>query len=252
MLTPEQGADTLIWLASAREVEGRTGGYWARRRLTQPSAAARDPDNRRPAPVGRERQNRWLAAAGHGLQVRLAAAIRGLSPERIAPSMVAGRPVAVQSPARARLRQRVRAAGRLAFCSGVAAKVARRSLTICQGGSSARQAVDVGDVAPQAPRQVLAVLVGQIVGAADRDRDAVLEGEHPLRRPADHAHDRRRAGRRAVAEVAVDDGVEGVGRGEAGDQGLGDPRRRGQDHGRRRRRRDLAVAGRRGRSPARR
>ena len=45
MLTPEQGADTLIWLASAREIEGRTGGYWTKRKLTQPSAAARDPDN---------------------------------------------------------------------------------------------------------------------------------------------------------------------------------------------------------------
>jgi NAD(P)-dependent dehydrogenase (short-subunit alcohol dehydrogenase family) len=44
-LTPEQGADTLVWLASAREVEGRTGGYWAKRKLVQPSAAARDPDN---------------------------------------------------------------------------------------------------------------------------------------------------------------------------------------------------------------
>lgn len=42
MLSPEQGADTLIWLASAREVEGRTGGYWVKRRLTQPSKAARD------------------------------------------------------------------------------------------------------------------------------------------------------------------------------------------------------------------
>jgi NAD(P)-dependent dehydrogenase (short-subunit alcohol dehydrogenase family) len=44
-LTPAQGADTLIWLASAREVEGRTGGYWVKRKLVQPSAAARDPDN---------------------------------------------------------------------------------------------------------------------------------------------------------------------------------------------------------------
>jgi NAD(P)-dependent dehydrogenase (short-subunit alcohol dehydrogenase family) len=44
-LTPEQGADTLVWLASAREIEGRTGGYWAKRKLVQPSAAARNPDN---------------------------------------------------------------------------------------------------------------------------------------------------------------------------------------------------------------
>lgn len=43
MLTPEQGADTLIYLASAPEVAGQTGGYWSRRRLAQPSAAARDP-----------------------------------------------------------------------------------------------------------------------------------------------------------------------------------------------------------------
>ena len=48
---------------------------------------------------------------------------------------VAGRPVAVQSPARKRLRHSVSAAGRNAFCSGVAANVARRSRTICQGGS---------------------------------------------------------------------------------------------------------------------
>jgi NAD(P)-dependent dehydrogenase (short-subunit alcohol dehydrogenase family) len=43
MLTPEQGADTLVYLASSPDVAGQTGGYWSRRRLTQPSAAARDP-----------------------------------------------------------------------------------------------------------------------------------------------------------------------------------------------------------------
>ena len=42
MLTPEKGADTLVWLASAPEVEGQTGGYWVKRKLTQPSAAGRD------------------------------------------------------------------------------------------------------------------------------------------------------------------------------------------------------------------
>jgi NAD(P)-dependent dehydrogenase (short-subunit alcohol dehydrogenase family) len=44
MLTPEQGADTLIYLASAPEVAGQTGGYWAKRKVVQPSAAARDPE----------------------------------------------------------------------------------------------------------------------------------------------------------------------------------------------------------------
>ncbi len=42
MLTADQGADTLIYLASSPDVAGQTGGYWARRALTQPSAAARD------------------------------------------------------------------------------------------------------------------------------------------------------------------------------------------------------------------
>ena len=42
MKTPEQGADTLIWLASAEELEGRSGGYYVRRRLREPSAAAQD------------------------------------------------------------------------------------------------------------------------------------------------------------------------------------------------------------------
>ena len=44
MKTPEQGADTLIWLATAAEMEGQSGGYYDRRRLRQPSAAAQDAD----------------------------------------------------------------------------------------------------------------------------------------------------------------------------------------------------------------
>src|SRR5215813_5067824 len=57
-------------------------------------------------------------------------------PDRIAPSIVAGKPVFVQSPASRKFLQAVVAAGRLAFCPGVAAKVARRSRTICHGGSA--------------------------------------------------------------------------------------------------------------------
>ena len=49
--------------------------------------------------------------------------------------MVAGKPVLVQSPASQRFLHAVVAAGRLAFSPGVAAKVARRSRTICHGGS---------------------------------------------------------------------------------------------------------------------
>ena len=50
--------------------------------------------------------------------------------------MVAGKPVFVQSPASNTLVNRVFGPGLSASCSGVAAKVARRSRTICQGGSS--------------------------------------------------------------------------------------------------------------------
>lgn len=42
MLTPEQGADTLVWLASSPDVAGQTGGYWTKRKRVEPSTAARD------------------------------------------------------------------------------------------------------------------------------------------------------------------------------------------------------------------
>src|SRR4030088_1893366 len=48
-------------------------------------------------------------------------------PDRTEPSMVAGNPVSVQSPARNKFFQAVDAPGRSAFCSGVASNVARRS-----------------------------------------------------------------------------------------------------------------------------
>ena len=44
MKTPGQGADTLVWLATADEVAESSGGYYDRRRLREPSAAAQDDD----------------------------------------------------------------------------------------------------------------------------------------------------------------------------------------------------------------
>jgi NAD(P)-dependent dehydrogenase (short-subunit alcohol dehydrogenase family) len=41
-ITPEKGADTLVYLASSPDVEKTTGGYFVKRKLTEPSAAARD------------------------------------------------------------------------------------------------------------------------------------------------------------------------------------------------------------------
>ena len=47
-LTPEQGAETIIWLASSPDVEGQTGGYYYKCRPATPSSAAQnDADARR-------------------------------------------------------------------------------------------------------------------------------------------------------------------------------------------------------------
>jgi retinol dehydrogenase 12 len=42
MLTPEKGARTQIWLASAPELAGVTGKYFAKQREKKPSARALD------------------------------------------------------------------------------------------------------------------------------------------------------------------------------------------------------------------
>ena len=41
-ISPERGADTIIYLASSPEIEGATGEYFVKRKATRPSAAARD------------------------------------------------------------------------------------------------------------------------------------------------------------------------------------------------------------------
>ena len=42
LLSPERGADTIVYLASSPEVADETGGYYVRRERREPSAAARD------------------------------------------------------------------------------------------------------------------------------------------------------------------------------------------------------------------
>ena len=59
MLTPEQGADTLIYLASSPDVEGQTGGYWTKRKRIEPSPAARN-DASATRVVGVQRGALWL------------------------------------------------------------------------------------------------------------------------------------------------------------------------------------------------
>jgi NAD(P)-dependent dehydrogenase (short-subunit alcohol dehydrogenase family) len=47
MRTPEQGADTVIYLASSREVEGVSGKYYSDRKWLEPQEVALDPEARR-------------------------------------------------------------------------------------------------------------------------------------------------------------------------------------------------------------
>ncbi len=42
LLTPQQGAQTSVYVATAPELTGITGGYWVRSAPVSPSAAARD------------------------------------------------------------------------------------------------------------------------------------------------------------------------------------------------------------------
>ncbi|HEY1864228.1 MAG TPA: SDR family oxidoreductase [Roseiarcus sp.] len=41
-ISPEQGADTIVYLASSPEAANMSGGYFVKRKMTEPSAAARD------------------------------------------------------------------------------------------------------------------------------------------------------------------------------------------------------------------
>jgi hypothetical protein len=48
-LSPEKAADTIIYLASSPEVANTTGAFFVKRKVTEPSAAARDdPAAKRP------------------------------------------------------------------------------------------------------------------------------------------------------------------------------------------------------------
>ncbi len=41
-ISPENGADTIVYLASSPEFANTTGGYFVKRKIVRPSSAARD------------------------------------------------------------------------------------------------------------------------------------------------------------------------------------------------------------------
>ena len=84
------------------------------------------------------------------------------------------------------------AAGLFAFCAGVAAKVARLSLTICHGGGSRPETAERGDLPPDRLRKVLARLARERVGAADRHRQRAPDTRRSI---ASRAVDPRRGAR---------------------------------------------------------
>ena len=103
----------------------------------------------------------------------------------------------------------------MAFSAGVAAKVARFSLTICHGGSVGGKSGQRRNLAPDFGRKRFARTLDESVGVADGHREAVGIGEQPFVSPlttpkssADQA-----AGQ---AEVRVDNGAEFVGRSRPG------------------------------------
>ncbi len=124
------------------------------------------------------------------------------------------------------------AGGRSASCAGVAAKVARFSLTTCHARQRRGQAAARRRPPPRtAARQFLAVGSTSGVGGADRHRDAVGKGEDPFRRAAEHAQDRRRARPAARARsAALTIALNAVGTVSSGHQRRRDRRRHREDH----------------------
>jgi NAD(P)-dependent dehydrogenase (short-subunit alcohol dehydrogenase family) len=43
MISPEKGSRTIVWLATSDEVAAKTGGYYAKQRIKEPSRQAQDP-----------------------------------------------------------------------------------------------------------------------------------------------------------------------------------------------------------------
>ena len=246
-LALELGVDRLAEIVPQQHVFGRNGGVGLE--LEHPMAVGLLPRRAAPsvaAPMARSSASSAIRLAvgvawcqcivvSESVVYFAAKRRRPALPERIAPSIVAGRPVAVQSPARQRLRHAVARAGPLGVLCAASPRrsPAARARSATAAGGRAMPG-DRRDLAPDRRGELLARRVEQPVGAADRDRQPVREGEQPFDRAVDHADDRRQC--RAAASMrkcALTMARNSVGAVEAGHQRGRDHRRHREDHARR-------------------
>ena len=164
-------------------------------------------------------------------------------PERIAPSMVAGRPVSVQSPARQRLRQL--RARRRAF--GILLGRRREGRAALAHDLPRRQLGRQGP-RPAQPRARSSRRVSSRGASSSRSAPLIVTDSRPRKREqpfdgaVDDADHRRQRRRRIDAEMRVDDGTKLVGRRQAGHQLGRDQGRHGEDHGVVGAERDVVIA----------
>ena len=160
------------------------------------------------------------ASLGHCAPSKFAA----VRPDLMAPSMVAGNPVAVQSPARTRLASPVRACGRRPLLRRICREGSAFFLHHPHRWHRIGQAQRRAHIGPDPRGNRLRRQIDQPVGGADRDGDDAVLHEDPLRRAPDHADKPGRAGIGGHAEVNVENGFERIRRHQSGQQ-IGRPPR---------------------------
>ena len=161
----------------ARTPNGRPARWLRQQRLRRLlRCAVRAHRRARRASVGSSVVRRSIVLRSWRLAMMSAARL----PERIAPSMVAGRPVSVQSPARTRLRHAVARAGPLGVLRRRRGESGAPLAHDLPGRQFGRQSGHARDLAPDRLRQFLARRVDQPIAGADGDRQPAGKGKHPF------------------------------------------------------------------------
>ena len=129
-------------------------------------------------------------------------------PERMAPSIVAGSPVAVQSPARKRLREPRLGLRPLGILLGQRGEGGAALFDDVPRRHVASHAGHLGDILPDRLRKLLARGLDEAVGGADGRGDPVGIGEQPFGSAVDDAEQARKVFGRRDLEMRIDDRAE--------------------------------------------